>query len=56
MSMMPEFVVPYRVVEGKEGVWLCRCDWGREMYVCGECLRAGRITACPECERDADER
>lgn len=30
-------------------VWLCRCECGREELVCGECLRAGRITECSEC-------
>jgi hypothetical protein len=38
-------------VHEKPDIWLCRCECGREMYVCGECLRSGRSTACPDCER-----
>lgn len=26
--------------------WLCRCECGREVVVCGECLRSGRIQDC----------
>jgi hypothetical protein len=30
-------------------VYECECECGSEINVCGDCLRAGRVTACPEC-------
>lgn len=32
--------------DARQDRWVCRCDCGTEMVVCGECLRTGRITSC----------
>jgi hypothetical protein len=32
-----------------ENVSLCRCDCGREMYICNTCLVEGLITSCGKC-------
>jgi hypothetical protein len=30
-------------------VCLCRCDCGREMWICKTCLVEGLVTSCGEC-------
>jgi hypothetical protein len=33
-----------------QGVYLCQCDCGKQMNVCGACLQSGRRTSCGTCK------
>lgn len=34
-----------------DSVYCCQCDCGKEVFVCGHCLKAGRRTACDDCAK-----
>ena len=48
---LPPKRMPNQCLKPSEEVVLCRCDCGREIYVCKDCLISGRITSCGECDR-----